>query len=75
MEMASSVMDDTSICNLVKIAPHSYVEHFADKSNVWKNFTSIPDDPPPPDVRIRTSHSGKMNFEREFSVHDFYFSL
>lgn len=48
MEMASSVMDDTSICNLVKIAPHSYVEHFADKSNVWKNFTSIPDDPPPP---------------------------
>lgn len=48
MDMASSVMDDTSICNLVKIAPHSYVEHFADKSNVWKIFTYIPDDTPPP---------------------------
>lgn len=35
----------------------------------------FPMTPPPPDVRIRTSHSGKMNFEREFSVHDFYFSL
>lgn len=60
--MASSVMDDTSICNLVKIAPHSYVEHFADKSNVWKNFTYIPDDPPPPRRQNKNLSLGENEF-------------
>lgn len=31
--------------------------------------------PPPPDIRIITSPSGKMNFEREFHPHDVYFPL
>lgn len=37
--MVSSVIDDTSKCNSVKIVPLSYVEHFPDKSNVGKHFT------------------------------------